>query len=101
MGPWVVALMTAVCFACVCTAFDLWRGLGWGYRLAILMKVLNLIDVPANVISGSETRALVVFRGLVQDDPDLEFTPNSSSSVIRLRYGAVLHRDRYKKLWGH
>jgi hypothetical protein len=59
IGPWAIALMTVVCFACICTAFGLWRGLRWGYRLAILMLVLNLIGALANVISGSETRALV------------------------------------------
>ena len=59
MGSWAIVLMSAVCVACVFTAIGLWRGLRWGYWLAVLMLVVNLVGELANVISGIEPMAIV------------------------------------------
>lgn len=59
MGDWSIVLMSVVCALCVLTATGLWRGLRWGYWLAIVMLVGNLLGAVINVIAGSEKRAIV------------------------------------------
>jgi hypothetical protein len=58
MGSWAIVLMSAVCVACAFTAIGLWRGSRWGYWLAVLMLVVNLVGELVNVISGIEPRAI-------------------------------------------
>jgi len=59
IGAWSVALMSVVFVACLLTAIGLWRRLEWGYWLALVMLIINLIGDAFNVIAGNERRALV------------------------------------------
>jgi lysylphosphatidylglycerol synthetase-like protein (DUF2156 family) len=59
IGAWSVALMSVVFVACLLTAIGLWRRLEWGYWLALVMLIMNLIGDAINVIAGKERRALV------------------------------------------
>ena len=59
IGAWSVALMSVVFVACLLTAIGLWRRLEWGYWLALVMLIVNLIGDAINVIAGNERRALV------------------------------------------
>jgi len=52
--------MSVVSVTCLLTLIGLWRGLRWGYRLALPMLIINLIGDIINVIVGVERRALVV-----------------------------------------
>jgi Fe2+ transport system protein B len=58
-GPWAILLMSLVCVACICTAIGLWRGLGWGYWLAVGMLIINLLGDIINVVTGAEPRVIV------------------------------------------
>jgi len=59
VGSWAIVLMSAACVACGFTAIGLWRRSLWGYWLAVLMLVVNLVGELVNVISGIEPRAIV------------------------------------------
>ena len=59
MGGWSVVLMSVVFVACLLTAIGLWRGLRWGYLLAVVMLIINLIGNVITVIAGTERRAIV------------------------------------------
>ena len=59
LGNMSVVIMSAVFVACLLSAIGLWRGLEWGYWLAIVVLVANLIGDIINVIAGSERRAIV------------------------------------------
>ena len=59
IGSWSVVLMSAVFVACLLTAIGLWRGLAWGYWMAIVMLTANLIGDVINVIAGNDRRAVV------------------------------------------
>ena len=59
MGGWSVAVMLAVCIACLFATIGLWRGLRWGYWLTISMLCINLISSIINVVAGTEPRALI------------------------------------------
>ena len=59
MGGWAVVLMLAVCVACLFTTIGLWRGLRWGYWLAVLMLIGNLAGDVINSIYGTERRAII------------------------------------------
>ena len=59
IGAWSVALMSVVFVACLLTAIGLWRRLEWGYWLALVMLIVNLIGDAINVIAGNERRAIV------------------------------------------
>jgi len=59
LGSLSVLLMSAVFVACLLTAIGLWRGWEWGYWLAIVMLVANLIGDVINVIARSERRAII------------------------------------------
>lgn len=58
MGNWSIVLMSVVCLACFLTAIGLWRGLRWGYWLAVTMLTINLIGDVINVVTGTEYRAI-------------------------------------------
>jgi hypothetical protein len=59
MGPWAIVLMGVLCVACAGTAVGLWRGARWGYWLAVFMLAVNLLGDIANVVLGTERKALV------------------------------------------
>lgn len=59
IGGWSVLLMSAVFVACLLTAIGLWRRLKWGYWMALVMLIVNLIGVAINVIAGTDRRAIV------------------------------------------
>ena len=59
MGPWAPVLLAFVSVACAAAARGLWSGRRWGHRLAITLITINLIGDAANVISGTEPRALI------------------------------------------
>lgn len=59
MGGWAIVLMSLVCLACALTAVGLWRGARWGYWLAVVMLAVNLLGDIANVLMGTERKALV------------------------------------------
>ena len=58
-GALAVVLMCAVCASCAFASAGLWRGARWGYRLAFTLLVINLLGDIANVLTGTEPRALV------------------------------------------
>ena|SRR5215213_3694600 len=59
MGMWAPVLLITVSAACGIAAFGLWRGRRWGYRVATGLLVVNLIGDVANVVLGTEPRAIV------------------------------------------
>jgi hypothetical protein len=59
IGGWSVVLMSAVCVACLLTAIGLWRRFEWGYWLALVMLIVNLVGDAINVIAGEDRRAIV------------------------------------------
>jgi hypothetical protein len=59
MGPWAPVLLAVVSLACASAARGLWSGRRWGHRLAITLITINLIGDAANVIFGTEPRALI------------------------------------------
>ena len=59
IGLWAIVLLLPVSAACAAAAFGLWFGKPWGYRLAILLLVVNLIGDIFNVVSGTEPRAII------------------------------------------
>ena len=59
MGACAVVLMCFVSAACAAAALGLWRGARWGHRLAVALLAVNLLGDIANVITGTEPRALV------------------------------------------
>ena len=59
MGSWSIAVMSAVCVACLLTAIGLGRRLRWGYWLAMTMLMTNLAGAVINVVAGTERRAIV------------------------------------------
>lgn len=56
---WAIVLMGIVCIACLSTVIGLWKQRWWGYWLAVLMLISNLIGDLINVISGAERRAII------------------------------------------
>jgi hypothetical protein len=59
MGVWAIVLMGVVCVACAMAAVGLWRGLPWGYWLAVILLAVNLLGDITNVVTGTEPRAAV------------------------------------------
>ena len=59
MGGWSIVLMSGVCITCLLTAIGLWRGLRWGYLLAVVVLFINLVGDVINVIVGTDRRAIV------------------------------------------
>ena len=59
MGVWGIVLRFVVCVACAAAAVGLWRGLRWGYWLALALLTINLLGDIANVVLRTEPRAAV------------------------------------------
>ena len=59
IGSWSILLMIVVGIACIFAVIGLWRGLMWGYWLAVAMFVVNLCANIINVITGTEFKAIV------------------------------------------
>lgn len=59
LGAWSVILMSVVCIACLVATVGLWRGKPWGYWLAVIMLIGNLVGDLINVVAGTERRAIV------------------------------------------
>ena len=59
IGGWAILLMGAVSVACAIAAAGLWRGARWGYWVALVLLVINLIGDTTNVLLGTEPRAAV------------------------------------------
>jgi hypothetical protein len=59
MGVWAIVLMCAVFLACATASVGLWRGAHWGYWLAVTLLGVNLLGDIANVLLGTEPRAVV------------------------------------------
>ena len=59
IGAWAVLLMFVVCLACIAAATGLWRGARWGCITAVVMLSVNLIGDIANVVTGTEAKALI------------------------------------------
>jgi hypothetical protein len=59
MGVWAPVLLIVVSAACGTAAWGLWRGRRWGHRLAVGVFAFNLLGDTANVVLGTEPRAIV------------------------------------------
>lgn len=59
IGGWSIVLMSVVCVTCLVTAVGLWRGLRWGYWLAVVMLCVNLVGTTINVVVDTDRRAIV------------------------------------------
>ncbi len=59
MGPWAPVLLAGVGLACAVATRGLWSGRPWGRQLAIALLAINLAGDTANVVLGTEPRALV------------------------------------------
>lgn len=51
--------MSVVFITCLLTTIGLWRGLRWGYWLAVVVLVINLVGDLLNVLVGIDRRAIV------------------------------------------
>ncbi len=59
MGPAAFVLLMVISVACISTAWGLWLGKLWGYRLAIVLFIVHLVADIYNVVSGTEPRAAI------------------------------------------
>jgi hypothetical protein len=59
MGVWAPVLLIVVSSACGTAAWGLWQGRRWGHRLAVGIFAFNLLGDTANVVLGTEPRAIV------------------------------------------
>lgn len=59
IGLWAPVLLIVVSAACGAAAWGLWRGRRWGHRLAVGVFAFNLLGDTANVVLGTEPRAIV------------------------------------------
>jgi hypothetical protein len=59
LGLWSVLLLVTVSMFCAAASFGLWWTSRWGYRLAVGLITVNLIGDVANVLLGTEPRAIV------------------------------------------
>lgn len=59
IGPWAIVLFVTVGLACGTAAVGLWHGARWGYWTAVILLTVNLLGDVANVVLGTEPRAIV------------------------------------------
>jgi len=59
IGGWSIVLMSVVFLTCLLTVIGLWRGLRWGYWLAVVVLIINLMADVINVVVGTDRRAVV------------------------------------------
>ena len=59
LGRWSIVLMSGVGVACLFAAIGLWRGTGWGTRLAVTILLVNIAGDAMNVITCRDYRSLV------------------------------------------
>jgi hypothetical protein len=59
LGAWAPVLLGIVSTACAAAAHGLWRGSRWGYSMAAGLLAVNLLGDAANVMLGTEPRAIV------------------------------------------
>ena len=59
LGFWAVILMLTVSMFCAAASLGLWRTSRWGYWFAVGLITINLIGDLANVVLGTEPRAIV------------------------------------------
>jgi uncharacterized membrane protein (DUF2068 family) len=59
IGWWGVVLMGVVSAACLITAVGLWRGARWGYWLAVVGLIVNLLGDTVNIVVEGDYRAAV------------------------------------------
>ena len=59
ISNWAVVLMTIVGAACVLAAVVLWRGTGWGIRLALVILSFNVLGDLINTTARRDYRALI------------------------------------------
>src|SRR5262245_53808118 len=59
MHGWAALLLAAVSGACGITGIGLWRQRRWGYALAVVGLLIQLVGDILNVVSGTEPRAII------------------------------------------
>lgn len=59
MGIWAFPLLGVVWLACAATAYGLLMRKQWGYRLAVMLLVINLTADLMALVSGLEFRAVI------------------------------------------
>jgi hypothetical protein len=59
MGSWPPLLLGVVCVACAFAAYGLFHGRPWGYRLTIVLLLVNLAGDLVNAGLGIEPRAFI------------------------------------------
>jgi len=59
MGNWSVLLMSTVCLACVSAAWGLWRCRLWGFRIAVVILIVNLLADTINSFLLRDWRTLM------------------------------------------
>ena len=59
MGNWAPLLLGAVCLACAASAYGFFHGKRWGYRLGIVLLLVNLTGDLISAALGIEPRAAI------------------------------------------
>ena len=59
MGVGAPLLLGAVCLACAASAYGFFKGARWGFRLGVVLLIVNLIGDVVNAALGIEPRAAI------------------------------------------
>jgi hypothetical protein len=59
MGYWAAVLLGSVCLACGASAYGFYKGKRWGYRLGLVLLLVNVTGDLINAMLGIEPRALL------------------------------------------
>jgi hypothetical protein len=59
IGYWAAILLGSVCLACGASAYGFFKGKRWGYRMGIVLLVVNVTGDLVNAMLGVERRALL------------------------------------------
>jgi hypothetical protein len=59
MGAWAIILMVAVCGSCGVASVGLWSSRRWGYRMALIVLVVNVIGDTLNFVLMHDPRTLI------------------------------------------